>query len=142
MRRCVFSSFPAPPTGICSEVSSTLSGSSSPSVISSIDRSIAPTTARPLLIGIERELIWMPSCPLVCSSWFSHVNRQSDLHRPDHAAVLSVQVFKYIEKIFVPPAPGKLLFLSGLKIYYLTLLKNRISPSRLMIVIPSIYPFP
>ena len=37
--------------------------------------------------------------PLGLQQLVFHVNRQSDLHRPDHAAVLSVQVFKYIEKI-------------------------------------------
>ena len=37
--------------------------------------------------------------PLGLKQLIFHVNRQPDLHRPDHAAVLSVQVFKYIEKI-------------------------------------------
>ena len=63
--------------------------------------------------------------PLGLKQLIFHVNRQSDLHRPDHAAVLSVQVFQITsKKTFVPPAPGKLLSLSGLKIYYLTLLKT------------------
>ena len=61
--------------------------------------------------------------PLGLQQLVFHVNRQSDLHRPDHAAVLSVQVFKYIEKIL---SHQRLVSfsLSGLKIYYLTLLKT------------------